>query len=61
MGGYTTRAVSEQRLDKHVAAKTITDQSSRFLIMQQFDYNNGRAVFSAWSVPRGYKREKVRA
>jgi hypothetical protein len=25
---------------------------SRFLIMQQLDYNSGRAVFTAWSVPR---------
>jgi hypothetical protein len=31
----------------------------RVLIMQQFDYKNGRAVFSAWSVPRDYKRDKV--
>jgi hypothetical protein len=32
---------------------------SRFLIMQQLDYNNGRTVFSTWSVPRGYKRDEV--
>jgi hypothetical protein len=25
---------------------------SRFLIMQHLDYNNGRAVFSMWPVPR---------
>jgi hypothetical protein len=25
---------------------------SRFLIMQQLDYNNGRGVFTMWSVPR---------
>jgi hypothetical protein len=24
--------------------------------MQQLDYNNGRAVFSTWSVPRCYKQ-----
>jgi hypothetical protein len=29
---------------------------SRFLIMQQLDYNNGKSVFSMWSVPRCYKR-----
>jgi hypothetical protein len=27
--------------------------------MQQSDYNNGRAVFSTWSVPRGYKQDEV--
>jgi hypothetical protein len=32
---------------------------SRFLIMQQLDYNNGRVVFSTWSVPRGFKRPEV--
>jgi hypothetical protein len=25
---------------------------------QQLDYNNGKAVFSTWSVPKGYKRDK---
>jgi ribose 1,5-bisphosphokinase PhnN len=30
----------------------------RFLIMQQLDYNNGRAVLSTWSVPRGYERDE---
>jgi hypothetical protein len=29
---------------------------SSFLIMQQLDYKNGRAVFSTWSVPRCYKQ-----
>jgi hypothetical protein len=24
--------------------------------MQQLEYNNGRAVFSTWSVPRSYKQ-----
>jgi hypothetical protein len=32
---------------------------SRFLIMQQLNYNSGRVVFSTWSVPRGYKRDEV--
>jgi hypothetical protein len=32
---------------------------SRFLIMQQLNYKNGRAVFSLWSMPRGYKRDEV--
>jgi hypothetical protein len=32
---------------------------SRFLIMHQLDSTNGRAVFSMWSVLRGYKRDKV--
>jgi hypothetical protein len=27
--------------------------------MLQSDYNNRRAVFSMWSVPRGYKRDEV--
>jgi hypothetical protein len=31
----------------------------RFLIMQQLDYNSGRAVFSTWFVPRGNKRDEV--
>jgi hypothetical protein len=31
--------------------------SSRFLIMQQLDYNNKNRVFSTWSVPRCYKQE----
>jgi hypothetical protein len=30
-----------------------------FLIMQQLDYNNGRPVFSTWSVPKSYKRDEV--
>jgi hypothetical protein len=29
---------------------------SRFVIMQRLDYNNGRPVFSTWSVPRCYKQ-----
>lgn len=33
--------------------------SSRFFIMQYLDYNNERAVFSTWSVSRGYRRDKV--
>jgi hypothetical protein len=28
---------------------------SRFFAIKQLDFNNGRAVFSTWSVPRGYK------
>jgi hypothetical protein len=32
---------------------------SGFLIILQLDYNNGRAVFSTWSVPRSYKRDEV--
>jgi hypothetical protein len=31
----------------------------RFLIMQQFDYNNGRVVVFYVGVPRGYKRDEV--
>jgi hypothetical protein len=27
----------------------------------QLDYNNGKAMFSTWSVTRGYKQDKVRA
>jgi hypothetical protein len=27
--------------------------------MQQLDYNNGRAVFSTWSLPRCYKQDSV--
>jgi hypothetical protein len=53
MGGYT-RAVSGQRLVKYVPLL-----SSRFLIMQQLDYNNGRAVISRWSLQRGYKQDEV--
>jgi hypothetical protein len=64
MGGYT-RAISGQRLDKHFPTKQTTEQrpllGSGFLLLQQLDYNNGRAVFSTWFVPRGYKRDKVRA
>jgi hypothetical protein len=30
-----------------------------FLIIKKLGYNNGRAVFSAWSVPRGYKQDGV--
>jgi hypothetical protein len=47
MGGYI-RAVSGPRLDKHVPAKQTTGRpflGSRFLIMQQLDYINGRIVF----------------
>jgi hypothetical protein len=33
---------------------------SSFLRMQQLKYNNGRAVFSMRSVPRGYKQDKFR-
>jgi hypothetical protein len=51
---YATKArsaaVSGQRLGKHVPAKQTTEQrlllGSGFLIMEQLDYNNGRAVFS---------------
>jgi hypothetical protein len=63
MGGYT-RAVSGQQLVKHVPAKK-TEQCQlmgrRFLIMQPVDYNNGKAVFSTWSVLRDYKRDKFGA
>jgi hypothetical protein len=45
---------------KHVPTKQTTEQrpllGSRFLIKQQLDYNNGRAVFSTWSVPRCCKQ-----
>jgi hypothetical protein len=32
---------------------------SRFLIMQQLDYNNRRSVFFMWSVVRGCKQDEV--
>jgi hypothetical protein len=32
-----------------------------FLITQQLDYNNGTAVLSTWSVPRGYKPDEVQS
>jgi hypothetical protein len=57
MGGYIL-AISEQRLGKHVPDKQTTEQrplvGSRFLIINHLDHNNERAVFSTWSVPRGY-------
>jgi hypothetical protein len=28
-------------------------------LQQQFNYNNRRAVFSMWSMPRGYKWDEV--
>jgi hypothetical protein len=31
----------------------------RFLIMQQLNYNTGRAVLSTWSVPSDYKRDEA--
>jgi hypothetical protein len=34
---------------------------TRFLITQQFDYNNGIAVFSAWAVPSGCKQDEVQS
>jgi hypothetical protein len=59
MGGYTM-AVSGQWLGKQVAAKQTTEQrpllGSRFLILQQLDYTNGRTVFSMWSMSRCYKQ-----
>jgi hypothetical protein len=33
--------------------------ASRSLIIKQLDYNNGRAVFSTWYVPRGNKQDEV--
>jgi hypothetical protein len=50
MGGYTW-AVSGQRL-----CKTFPFLGSRFLIKQQLNSNNGRPVFSMWSLPRCYKQ-----
>jgi hypothetical protein len=47
--GRIYKTVSQQRLRKHVP---VARQ------LQQFDYNNGNGVFSMWSVPRGYKKEK---
>jgi hypothetical protein len=32
---------------------------SRFLIMEQLDYNSGRAVFSMWPMLRGYNQDEV--
>jgi hypothetical protein len=59
MGGYTG-AVYEQLFGKQVPAKQTIAQrpllGSRFLTMQQLDYNNGRSVFAVWSVPRCYKQ-----
>jgi hypothetical protein len=49
MGGYR-RAVSGKGLEN-----TFPLLGSRFLIMQQIDYNNGRAVFSTWAMLRCYK------
>jgi hypothetical protein len=53
MGAYT-RAVSGQRLGKHVpvAREQILNNATVGL-------HNGRAVFSMWSVPRGYRRDEV--
>jgi hypothetical protein len=61
MDGYTM-AVSKQRLATQVHEKTTRCPllDSRFLIMQHLDHNNGKAVFSTWSVPKGYKLDKVR-
>jgi hypothetical protein len=41
------------------SANTFPLLGNSFLIMQQLGYNNGRAVFFTWSVPRGYKRDEV--
>jgi hypothetical protein len=38
------------------SANTFPLLGVRFLIIQQLDYNNGRAVFSVWSVSRSYKQ-----
>jgi hypothetical protein len=61
--GYV-RAVSGQRLGKHIPVKQTREQlpllESRFIIVQQVDYNNGGAVFSTWPARRGYKRNNVR-
>jgi hypothetical protein len=50
VGGYT-RAVSGQRLGRHVpvARQKIRNNAT-------VERNNGRAVFSMWSVPRCYKQ-----
>jgi hypothetical protein len=63
--GQYTRAISGHQFGKHVPMKQTTEQrpllGNRFLIMQQLDHKNGRAVFSMWSMPRGCKWDKVRA
>jgi hypothetical protein len=61
MGGYT-RAVSEQRLGKRVSEKQTQNPllRSRFLIIQQFGYNNRKAVFSMWSVSAAHNTPHTR-
>jgi hypothetical protein len=63
--GRYNKAVSGKRLDKHVPVKQTTEQrqllGSRISVIEELDYNNGKFVFTKWSVPRNYKRDKVRA
>jgi hypothetical protein len=53
MGGYTRAFYGNGSVN------TFPFLGSRFLIIKQLNYNNGIAVFSTWSVPRGYKRDDV--
>jgi hypothetical protein len=48
MGGYT------RAFPGNGSVNTFPLLGSRFLIMQQLDHNNGKIVFSLWSVPRCY-------
>jgi hypothetical protein len=41
------------------SVNTVPLLGSRLLIMQQLGYNNGRALFSTWSVQRGYKLDEA--
>jgi hypothetical protein len=61
MGKYT-RALSGQQLSKHVPVKQTQHLllGSRFLVIQQLDYNNGSGAFSMWSMPKGYKGKGAR-
>jgi hypothetical protein len=38
------------------SVNTLPLLGNRFLTILQFDFSNGRAVFSMWSVPRCYKQ-----
>jgi hypothetical protein len=45
----------------HTMAIATQGCSKRLSMQQQLNYNNRRAVFSAWSVLRGYKQGEVQS
>jgi hypothetical protein len=57
----TYTCIARQRLDKHIPAKVYVRNNRTSIVRQRISkqaFSTIGAVFSVWSVPRGYKGTK---